>query len=181
VPLPGLVSWEVGIPSSAPKPVVQGCQTYSPRAKTGQLRGWIRPARWFCKVKPSLFAWEVYPVILRQLVTRFQFLETRPITRGGEVPHKKIPTHLGKICWTQFKNIGHSSKNLGPSRKTLRPSWCPKLVTGLLETLTQLFIFYCFSHVKISRFLHISVCIFTPVWTFKQVWTCKNSATLDKL
>jgi len=29
------------------------------------------------------------------------------------------------------KCVGHSSKNLGTSRKTLRPSWCPKLVTGL--------------------------------------------------
>jgi len=35
------------------------------------------------------------------------------------------------MCWTQFKNIGQSSKNLGPSQKTLRPSWCPKLVAGL--------------------------------------------------
>jgi len=40
----------------------------------------------------------------------------------------------------------------------------------LLETLTQLLI--CFSHVKFSRFLHISFCMFTPVWTFKQV--CMN-------
>ena len=32
--------------------------------------------------------------------------------------------------------IGHSSKNLGPSEKTLRPSWCPKLVTGLICNLT---------------------------------------------
>ena len=36
------------------------------------------------------------------------------------------------MCWTQFKNIGHSSKNLGPSQKTFRPSWCPKLVAGLV-------------------------------------------------
>jgi len=28
----------------------QGCQTYRPRAKTGPLRGWIRPAGWFCRV-----------------------------------------------------------------------------------------------------------------------------------
>jgi len=32
----------------------------------------------------------------------------------------------------QFKIIGHSSKNLGPSQKILRPSWCPKLVMGLV-------------------------------------------------
>jgi len=45
--------------------LVQGCQTYGPRAKTGPLRGWVRPAGWVFKVKTSLFAWEVYPVILR--------------------------------------------------------------------------------------------------------------------
>jgi len=36
----------------------------------------------------------------------------------------------------------------------------------LLVTLTQLLIFYyfpLFSHVKSSRFLHISFCMFTPV------------------
>jgi len=43
----------------------QGCETYGTRAKSGPLRGWIRPAGWFCKVKTSLFAWEVYPVMLR--------------------------------------------------------------------------------------------------------------------
>ena len=54
----------------------QGCQTYGPRAKTGPLRGLISPTGWFCKVKTSSFAWEVYPVILQQMVTRFQLLET---------------------------------------------------------------------------------------------------------
>jgi len=33
-----------------------------------------------------------------------------------------------------FETIGHSSKNSVPSKKTLRPSWCPKLVTGLYRT-----------------------------------------------
>jgi len=50
----------------------------------------------------------------------------------------------------------------------------------LLETLTQLLTFYCFfcfSHVNISRFLHVSVRMFTLVWPFKQVWTCKSSTT----
>ena len=47
----------------------------------------------------------------------------------GEVPPWKIFASPGRMCWTQFKNIGQSSKNLGPYRKTLRPSWCPKLVT----------------------------------------------------
>jgi len=36
------------------------------------------------------------------------------------------------MCWTSFKTIGHSSKDFGPSQKTLRPSWWPKLVTGLI-------------------------------------------------
>jgi len=54
----------------------QGCLTYGPRAKTGPLRGWIRLAGWFCKVKASLFTWEVYPVILRLLVIRFQLHDT---------------------------------------------------------------------------------------------------------
>jgi len=35
-------------------------------------------------------------------------------------------SHLLEKC------VGHSSKNLGPSQKILRPSCCPKLVTGLL-------------------------------------------------
>ena len=30
------------------------------------------------------------------------------------------------------KCVGHSLKYLGPSQKTLRPTWSPKLVTGLL-------------------------------------------------
>jgi len=36
------------------------------------------------------------------------------------------------MCWTSFKTIGHSSINSGPSQKNLCPSWCPKLVTGLV-------------------------------------------------
>jgi len=30
-----------------------------------------------------------------------------------------------------LKTIGHSLKKLGPTQKILRPTWCPKLVTGL--------------------------------------------------
>jgi len=30
--------------------VEQGCQTYGPRAKSGPLRGCIRPAGWFCEI-----------------------------------------------------------------------------------------------------------------------------------
>ena len=51
---------------------------------------------------------------------------------GRAKPPRKFFSSPGKICWTSFKTIGHSSKKLGPSQKTLRPSWCPKLVTGLL-------------------------------------------------
>jgi len=43
----------------------QECQTYGPRAKTDPLRDLFRPVEWFCKVKTSLFAWEVYPIILQ--------------------------------------------------------------------------------------------------------------------
>jgi len=39
------------------------------------------------------------------------------------------------MCCTYFKTIEHSSKIWGPFRKTLRPSWCPKLVTGLVGLL----------------------------------------------
>jgi len=46
----------------------------------------------------------------------------------------KIFCPPGRMCWTQYENIGHSSKNLGPSWKTLHPSLCPKLVTGLPRT-----------------------------------------------
>jgi len=31
-----------------------------------------------------------------------------------------------KMCWTYLQ-----TKNLGPSQKTFRPTWCPKLITGL--------------------------------------------------
>ena len=58
----------------------------------------------------------------------------RPVTRsgvGGRSPPRKFVATPGKMCWAYFKNIGHISKNFGHSRKTLRPSWCPKLVTGL--------------------------------------------------
>jgi len=44
----------------------------------------------------------------------------------------KIFRPPGKMCWTSFQTIGHSLKNLAPSQKTLRPSRCPKLVTGLI-------------------------------------------------
>jgi len=36
------------------------------------------------------------------------------------------------MSWVKFESIGHSSRNMGPSQKILRPSWCSKLVTGLV-------------------------------------------------
>jgi len=44
----------------------------------------------------------------------------------------------GKMCWTSFLNIGHSSKNLGPCRKLFAPpgvpswlrTWCRVHITG---------------------------------------------------
>ena len=59
-------------------------------------------------------------------------LETRPVTRRG-APLEKFSPSPGKMCWTYFKAIGHSFTKFSPSQKTLRPPWCPKLVTGLLE------------------------------------------------
>jgi len=52
---------------------------------------------------------------------------TRPATRwsqgGGESSLKLF--------------LLHGFKNLGPSQKTLRPTWCPRLVTGLAHTDTN--------------------------------------------
>jgi len=47
-----------------------------------------------------------------------RFLDTngRPVTRGENPPRNIFSP--GKMCWTQFKNIGHSLNILGPSRKT---------------------------------------------------------------
>jgi len=62
---------------------------------------------------------------------------TRPVTRRGKALPRKFFAPPGKMCWIYFEIIGHSSKNLGPSPKTLRPSWCPKLVTGLISTVVK--------------------------------------------
>jgi len=53
------------------------------------------------------------------------------------------------MCWTSFETVGHSSKTLGPSKKTPRPSWCPKLVTGL--HVSKIWIFLLFSMFFIQR------------------------------
>jgi len=50
---------------------------------------------------------------------------------GARNPPRKCFAPPGEMFWTSFKTIGHSSKILGPSQKSLRPSCCPKLVTGL--------------------------------------------------
>jgi len=52
---------------------------------------------------------------------------TLPLARNqeGRSPLKIFSPLLEKC-------VRHSLKNLVPSQKTLRPTWCPKLVTGLL-------------------------------------------------
>ena len=52
--------------------------------------------------------------------------------QGGEAHSRKCFAPPGKMCWLSFETTGHSSKQLGPSQTNLRPSWCLKLVTGLL-------------------------------------------------
>jgi len=41
-----------------------------------------------------------------------------------------------------------------------------------LNAIAYILLFPLFSHVKYSRFLHNSFCMFAPVWTFRQV--CMN-------
>jgi len=78
--------------------------------------------------------------------TRFTFLvscfdelavHSRSVTRRGEVPPRKFFDPTGKMCRTQFKTIGHSSK-FGPLQKTLRPVVSQAMVTGLLHSCTFL-------------------------------------------
>ena len=63
--------------------------------------------------------------------------EHRPVTSGdagrAKPPHENFSPPPGKMCWLQFENIGHSLKQLGSSQNTLILSWCPKLVTVLME------------------------------------------------
>jgi len=51
-----------------------------------------------------------------------------PVTRGGRIGGFAPPENF---LPSLEKCVEHSLKNLGFSQKTLRPSWCPKLVTGL--------------------------------------------------
>jgi len=64
----------------------------------------------------------------------------RPVTSGGAGGEKATLENfshtLEKCVGNSTKTIGQSSKNLGLSQKTLRPSWCPKQVTGLISPQT---------------------------------------------
>ena len=60
-------------------------------------------------------------------------LDNRPVTRG------RSPLEIFSPPWkNMFESIGHSLKNLCQSQKTLRPSCCPKLVTGLLDNMSMI-------------------------------------------
>ena len=66
--------------------------------------------------------------------------KSRPVTRGtqGASLPRKVFSPPGKMCWTLFETIGHSSKNLGPLRKPFAtPAWCLKLFTGLAKSLQR--------------------------------------------
>jgi len=57
---------------------------------------------------------------LQQLPKRVACVKSqgdRPVTRGAQ----KIFRPSGRMCWTQFKNIGHSSKSWAPLRKLFAP------------------------------------------------------------
>jgi len=43
----------------------------------------------------------------------------------GENPPRNIFAPSGKMCWTSFKTIGHSSENVGPLRKLFTPPAVP--------------------------------------------------------
>jgi len=55
---------------------------------------------------------------------------TQSFLTGGEGPPRKMFV-LEKCAVQSLKLLDTVQKNVGPSKKTLRPSWCPKLVTGL--------------------------------------------------
>jgi len=64
-------------------------------------------------------------------------VQSRPVARGGagrgRSPPKKFFVPLEKCVGYSLKILDTAKKKLGPSQKTLRPSWCPKLVTGLVR------------------------------------------------
>jgi len=57
----------------------------------------------------------------------------RPVTRGalGEAPWNLSCPPWKNVLDISLKLLDIILKNLDPSQKTLRPTWCPKLVTGL--------------------------------------------------
>jgi len=57
-------------------------------------------------------------------------MRTRPVTRGAQGAKSPLENFSPPLK----KCVGHNLKNLGPSQKSLRPSWCSKLVTGLMRT-----------------------------------------------
>jgi len=54
--------------------------------------------------------------------------------QGGEPTLENFSSPLEKYVGYSLKILDIVQKNFGPSQKTLRPSWCPKLVTGLIMT-----------------------------------------------
>jgi len=74
----------------------------------------------------------------RFIVESLRRMNYRPVTRGGaggQTPLAKFLAPLEKCAaqWAWFKTIGHGLKNLGPSQEILRPTRCPKLITGLMN------------------------------------------------
>jgi len=67
-------------------------------------------------------------------VSRYKTNTSKQARNQGAKAPRKFYSPPGKLHWTWFKTIGHGSINLRPSQKTLRPSWCPKLVAGLLKS-----------------------------------------------
>ena len=62
------------------------------------------------------------------LKTFFMTLITRPVTAGaqeGKAPTRKFFAPPGKLCWTLFKTIGHSSKFWAPLGKLFAPPGVP--------------------------------------------------------
>ena len=75
------------------------------------------------KSNVSRFAWIPLALVVTSKYITSSF---RPVNRRGFVPP-------AKIFASHEKCVGHSLKNLGPFQETLRPTWSPKLVTGLLS------------------------------------------------
>jgi len=68
---------------------------------------------------------ELYKIMVNKAI----FLGFRGVIGRPTTTLKFFPPS-GKMCWTQFKNIGQSSKNLCPSRKTFAPPGMPSWLRG---------------------------------------------------